>query len=543
VGEDGEERRLPDPRVLGWLLATHNVLQTLPTVGKLGEFLAGALEDIPGVSAGELCLSDPRIDPCGQPCPASESDHAGDSITDYPSKTMTRFSLETIHGCYGQIVLQIGDPVLFEPYGPFLANFAGSLALLLETRRQRSQLEEAFEKLSEEERRYRQLFTEMTAGHAVHEIVLDEAGVPWDYRFLEVNPAFERITGLKAEHVVGRSAQDILPGLEPSWMEKYGHVALTGQPVRFEDYNQGLGRYYDVVAYRPQPGQFAVIFTDITERKQVEERLHEASEELKAQNEELQMAQKEAARLLEDQRTLFQRLQAALLDIPQQLPGVKFAHLYRSATREAQIGGDFYDVFEAKDGRIALLIGDVSGHGIEAARLAMLVKDTIHAFTHQFCRPHLVLREANRLLVKKNLSGFVSVFLGFLDLEDGTFTYSSAGHPPPLLDTDGRTRLLESASFPLGVLADARYRDREIDIPEGSHLLLYTDGITEARRDGMFFEEKRLAEVLERRRHEEVEALPGLLLDEALLFAGGELDDDAALLVVNYLGKTSTDET
>jgi PAS domain S-box-containing protein len=260
------------------------------------------------------------------------------------------------------------------------------------------------------------------------------------------------------------------------------------------------------------------------------------AKELVAKNEELQEAQAVTARLFEEQNSLLRRIQEALVDIPQELPGVKFAHLYRSATQQAQVGGDFYDVFEAKHRRVGLLIGDVSGHGVEAARIATLVKDTVHAFAHQFRRPHLVLRETNRLLVEKGLPGFVTAFLGFLDLESGTFTYSSAGHPPPLVATNGQTVFLASIGSPLGVFADARYRDNETDIQEGSLLLLYTDGITEARRDGDFFGDERLAEVLGRMRDRPLETLPTLLFGEALGFSGGVLQDDAALLAVNYLG-------
>ena len=274
------------------------------------------------------------------------------------------------------------------------------------------------------------------------------------------------------------------------------------------------------------------------ERETLADSLGVANTGLAARNEELQGAHQEIARLFDEQSSLVIALQQALLDIPQDLPGVKFAHLYQSATRHAQVGGDFYDVFEAKHGRVGLLIGDVSGHGVEAARIATLVKDTIHAFAHQFRLPHLVLRETNRLLVEKNLPEFVTVFLGFLDREGGRLVYSSAGHPPPLLATDGQVALLQSIGVPLGVFADARYRDTETDVQEGSLLLLYTDGITEARRDGDFFGEKRLVEALRGVRSGPIDALPSLLLDEAIGFSGGLLRDDVALLVVEYLGMT-----
>jgi PAS domain S-box-containing protein len=271
--------------------------------------------------------------------------------------------------------------------------------------------------------------------------------------------------------------------------------------------------------------------------------LHAQTEELASQRDALHEAHTETARLLEEQSSLFRRLQEALLDIPQELSGVTFGHLYRSATEQAQVGGDFYDIFEAKGGQIGLLIGDVSGHGLEAARVATLAKDVIHAFAHQFRRPHLVLRETNRLLVEKNLAGFVSAFLGFLDPESGTLTFSSAGHPPPLLAADGRVTLLESIGSPLGVFSDARYSDNKIDVPKESLLLLYTDGVTEARRDGDLYGEQRLAESLQRLQGLPVEGLPSRLLGEALGFSGGFLADDAALLAVNCSGNADGDQS
>jgi sigma-B regulation protein RsbU (phosphoserine phosphatase) len=165
------------------------------------------------------------------------------------------------------------------------------------------------------------------------------------------------------------------------------------------------------------------------------------------------------------------------------------------------------------------------------------VKDTVHAFAHQFRRPHLVLRETNRLLVEKGLPGFVTAFLGFLDVEHGTLTYSSAGHPPPMLCARGRVTLLESFSLPLGAFADAQYRDTEAKLEKGSLLLFYTDGITEARRDGELFGEERLAASLARAWSGPIETLPSLLLEEAVAFSGGLLRDDAALLAVSYLAE------
>lgn len=112
----------------------------------------------------------------------------------------------------------------------------------------------------------RLLVDSMVEGLALHEIVLDEHGEPCDYRFLEINPAFEALTGLAAGDVIGKTAREAIPGLDPSWIERYAAVASTGVPARFEQYSSPLGRHFEVVAYSPRPGQFVTLFSDITER-------------------------------------------------------------------------------------------------------------------------------------------------------------------------------------------------------------------------------------------------------------------------------------
>jgi len=118
---------------------------------------------------------------------------------------------------------------------------------------------------------YQNLFREMLDGFALHEIILDETGTPIDYRFLAVNPAFERMTGLKAGDIVGRTVLDVLPGTESHWIETYGKVALTGDPVHFENYSAEIAKHFEVTAFRPAEGRFVAVFQDITERKRVEE--------------------------------------------------------------------------------------------------------------------------------------------------------------------------------------------------------------------------------------------------------------------------------
>lgn len=130
-------------------------------------------------------------------------------------------------------------------------------------------------RIAESEKRYRTLFEEMLDGFALHEIITDEDGTPVDYRFLSVNPAFERMTGLAEREIRGKTVREVLPGTERHWIENYGRVALTGGPVHFENYASELDKHFKVTAFRPAPNQFASIFQDVTVRKRAEDHLQQ----------------------------------------------------------------------------------------------------------------------------------------------------------------------------------------------------------------------------------------------------------------------------
>ena len=130
--------------------------------------------------------------------------------------------------------------------------------------------------LVESELKFRSLFTTMQEGFALHEIISDHEGKPVDYRFLDVNPAFETLTGLERSSVVGKTASQVMPRLENYGTEVYGTVALTGEPAHFERYSQDMGRHFEITAYSPKPGQFATIFFDVTEQRRLQEEMVKA---------------------------------------------------------------------------------------------------------------------------------------------------------------------------------------------------------------------------------------------------------------------------
>lgn len=198
--------------------------------------------------------------------------------------------------------------------GPFLAserNLIDTVGRLLSRAIQAKLMESRFRR---EKANYSLLFREMLNGFALHRIICDPLGRPVDYQFLDANPAFEKMTGLKAELIVGRTVKEILPGIEPLWIERYGKVALTGEPVAFQSYIHPLDKHFEVSAFQPEPNHFACIVADITQRRKIEESL--AHQRVRLQS--------LASRLADTEELLRQEIAAGLHDtIGQDLAALK----------------------------------------------------------------------------------------------------------------------------------------------------------------------------------------------------------------------------
>jgi len=144
-----------------------------------------------------------------------------------------------------------------------------------------SERKRAESRIRESERKWRELFDNMTTGFALHDVICDQHGKVIDYRFLEVNRAYEQLTGLKGEDIIGRTVLEVLPGTEDYWIDIFGRVAVTGEPAEYENYSKELGRWYQVRAYSPKQGQFAVIVSEITDRVLIEKSLESSERDLR----------------------------------------------------------------------------------------------------------------------------------------------------------------------------------------------------------------------------------------------------------------------
>ncbi len=156
-------------------------------------------------------------------------------------------------------------------------------------------------RMEESVERYRKLFDNNLNGVALHDIVTDETGKAIDYIFLEVNSTFEELTGLIGDQIVGKPVTEVIPGIEDSpFIEIYGKVALTGEPIRFEQFAEPLDKHYEIAAFSPRIGQFAAVFSDVSERVKAEQALREYSERLEEmveeRTQELQSAQEQLVR-------------------------------------------------------------------------------------------------------------------------------------------------------------------------------------------------------------------------------------------------------
>ena len=202
------------------------------------------------------------------------------------------------------------------------------------------------------------------------------------------------------------------------------------------------------------------------------------------------------------------------------------------------MGGDFYDLIRLPDRRAAVIMGDVSGKGVEAASVSAAVKTALGAYAWEGLAPARMVRSLNDFLLGfSRIETFATLFIGIIDLASGNLTYCSAGHPPAILYRAGRNELetLDVQSGVVGAFEDMSYVDGEVKVQEGDFLLLYTDGTTEARNPaGAFFGEDGLKDAIMQQIPQGFEGILDRLLATLDSFTARNLDDDVAMVAVRF---------
>ena len=238
------------------------------------------------------------------------------------------------------------------------------------------------------------------------------------------------------------------------------------------------------------------------------------------------------------ERKVAEALQRSLLPEAPAIPGLDIAVRYVPAEDVAKVGGDLYGVFSLDDHRLAIMVGDVCGHGLEAASLTAMTLYTIKGFLIHGMSPAEALENANptilRSVGKDRETGFVTMFVSILDLKTRRLEYANAGHHMPVALRSAECELLERQSnLPLLIDERTKYKTGIADLQDARGLLLYTDGVIEARRHGELFGDDNLCRLCTQCIEKSADETLDIIIEETQHWAG-LIQDDIALLAVKW---------
>jgi serine phosphatase RsbU (regulator of sigma subunit) len=243
------------------------------------------------------------------------------------------------------------------------------------------------------------------------------------------------------------------------------------------------------------------------------------------------------ARLYQQQKEFADTMQRSLLPREQPaIPGLEVGEVYESSAR-VDVGGDIYDFLELDDGRLAVVLGDVTGHGVEATADMAMAKFVFRSLAREHPEPGDFLAYANDVVVDEIAPGkFITMAYLAVDAARSEVASASAGHPPPrLVLADGSVAGLESSGLVLGIDSQQRYEESRAAFPPGATIVLYTDGVVEARRRGELYGTERLDAFLAEHRHLAPRELAHAVTEDARRYSGGELTDDLAVVVIRHV--------
>jgi len=349
-----------------------------------------------------------------------------------------------------------------------------------------------------------------------------------------INPAAEELIGWSAEEMLGEYLHSKIfhtrPGgaAYPYVESPMTTVLSTGVPVRnHEDY--AVTKSGDVI---PVLCSAAPIIDPSGMVMGTVVAIHDESE--------LKKAQSQLKALYEREHNIAETLQRSLLMMPPSdaFDQLTVESLYTAAWEEAQVGGDFCDAFELDAGKVVLVMGDVAGKGLTAAARTAEIKYTLRMLMRETSDPSTALRRLNQVLANRpGDDTIVTLTIAVIAPSTGELCYSSAGSEPTLIVRNGgQVDATEHCGLPLGADWGAAYKMRETTIDLNETLVMFTDGITEARNKGLFFGIEGVTDLAAAGSNQQpLGTTASAIMEGARTFAGGRLQDDACIMLVRRL--------
>ena len=344
-----------------------------------------------------------------------------------------------------------------------------------------------------------------------------------EWRIVSLNASGVRLVqsiGQDTDAVIGHRLWDLDPAaMGPEFESETMRAVASGQTVEFEAFSGRFNRWFQVRVFPSQSG-VALYSTDVTERKEAEAALRASYER---------------------ERRIAETLQQTLLHTPSlgASRGLSIETFYEAASDEAAIGGDFSDAFPYDNGKIALVVGDISGKGLSAAALIAEVKYALRVILRDTLRAEAALVRLNNFICEAQEQGDFSgdhqvvLSLAVFDPQTGSVSYVTAGGEPLLLlRADGTAEAIGTNGLLLGVQRETDYTASEARLDPGDTLLIVTDGLTEARRDSQFFGFESLqAQAVRLLPGENLRAFGQSVIESVRVWAGGAFHDDVCLLL------------
>jgi len=351
-------------------------------------------------------------------------------------------------------------------------------------------------------------------------------------RIIDANPFMTELLGYSHDELLGKELWEI--GLlqdKDASQEAFRKLGLAGH-IRYEDLplenQRGERREVEVVSNLYRENGHTVIqcnIRDITDRKAMEKELSQAQ------------AQDKKIALAVLRPMLFQPKENAF-------SGLTVQTAYAMASEEVLVGGDFWDTFAYDHGHVALVLGDVIGHGLNSAIFTTELKHTMRAYIREHEQPGRILYQMNQFLYQSNrlfdegvntegTNAPVCIALAVIARETGKGTMAIAGMEPPILvRADGATEQSAAVGSPLGVIANEEYIQVGFQLDPGDTLILSTDGITEARQGKTFLDVEGLMRLAVEGNRGTLKEMADTILNGARDFAGGKFRDDASVILV-----------